>query len=339
ISGEIVFEKLVGRLMTLAVEYAGAGRGLLITTAGGDLRVEAEAVATPRETVVNLRQKPISGAEVAESILHCVVRTQDSVVLQDAAEPSPFSADPYIRQAHVRSVLCLPLLKQKRLVAGLYLENKLTSHVFTAERSEVLPLVGSQAAISLDHAPLSSELQRARPYLTEAQQLSHTGSLGWRPSTGELIWSSETYQIFGLDPREKATIERAVERVHPDDRARVEELLARVARAPESWQIEHRLQFPDGSIKHLHVFSRPVERASDFEYVGAIMDVTARKAAERQIEEKEVLHLANERLALALRGSNVGVWDFDLRGTAAIESAPMYSINMRERLGYEIGSN
>src|SRR5262249_46274634 len=90
---------------------------------------------------------------------------------------------------------------------------------------------------------------------------------------------------------------------------------------------------------HLHVFSRPVERASDFEYVGAIMDVTARKAAERQIEEKEVLHLANERLALALRGSNVGVWDFDLRGTASIESPPMYTINMRERLGYEIGSN
>src|SRR5258705_7009526 len=88
ISGEIVFEKLVGRLMTLAVEYAGAGRGLLIATGGADARVEAEAVASPRETVVNLRQKPIPQAGRAESIVHSVVLTQGRVVLQKTAEPS-----------------------------------------------------------------------------------------------------------------------------------------------------------------------------------------------------------------------------------------------------------
>jgi PAS domain S-box-containing protein len=88
-----------------------------------------------------------------------VIRTRQSVILDDALAQNPFSADEYIRQKHARSVLCLPLLKQTKLIGVLYLENKLVSHVFTPARISVLELLASQAAISLENARLYNDLQ------------------------------------------------------------------------------------------------------------------------------------------------------------------------------------
>ena len=114
-----------------------------------------------------------------------MIRTQESVIL-DASDQNPFSADEYIRQKRCRSVLCLPLLKQAKLIGVLYLENNLTSHVFTPARIAVLKLLASQAAISLENARLYSDLRHADAYLAEAQRLSHTGSFGWNVSSGEI---------------------------------------------------------------------------------------------------------------------------------------------------------
>ena len=334
ISGEIVFPRLLERLMTLAVEYAGAKRGLLITTLTGELRIEAEAEATPGEIIVSLRKRIATGAQVPESILNYVVRTQEGVVLQDGAQPGPFSADDYLRTKGLRSVLCLPLVKQTRLVGILYLENELTSHAFTAERSEVLRLLALQAAISLDHARLYAELEEAGLYLAEAQRLSHTGSFGWRPSTGEIVWSEETFAIFGYPRGTKVSLEMVTARVHPEDREEVGQLIDRSLREPGDWEIEHRLLMPDGSVKHLKVVARMVQGAPEVEYVGAVMDQAAAKRAEQSLEETKVLQLANERLALALRGSNVGIWDFDLR-EGPIQEAPVHTVNIWGPLGYE----
>jgi len=153
--------------------------------------------------------------ELPESVLHYVVRTQESVILDDASGQNAFSADEYIRHNRVRSVLCLPLIKQTTLIGVLYLENNLVPRVFTPARSAVLKLLASQAAISLENAYLYTDLQqengerrraedawrRSEAYLAEAQIISHTGSFGWNVSSGAIYWSAETFRIFEFDPR------------------------------------------------------------------------------------------------------------------------------------------
>ena len=158
VSGEIVFEKLIDTLMRAAIEHAGAERGLLILPRGEDYRIEAEAT-TSRDTVnVVLRKAGVTAADLPSSVFQYVLRTKESVLLHDASGQNPFAADEYIRGHHARSVLCLPLTKQTRMVGMLYLEN-LTPHVFTSARMAILTLLASQAATSLENARLYGDLQ------------------------------------------------------------------------------------------------------------------------------------------------------------------------------------
>src|SRR2546430_8045622 len=99
-------------------------------------------------------------------------------------------------------------------------------------------------------------LQRSEAYLAEAQRLSHTGSFGWRPSTGEITWSDETFRIFQYDRATAPTVERVLQRVHPEDRARVQETIDRAAQTGKDVDFEHRLLMPDGSVRHVHVVAR-----------------------------------------------------------------------------------
>jgi PAS domain S-box-containing protein len=159
VSGEIVPEKLIEVLLRTAVEHAGAQRGLLILSRDGDLSGEAEANTVGDTLTVRLRKAPVAGAELPESVIRYAARTLESVVLDDASAPSPFSADEYIRGAHARSVFCLPLVKQGRLVALLYLENSLAPNVFTPTRTAALRMLASQAAMALENSRLYRELQ------------------------------------------------------------------------------------------------------------------------------------------------------------------------------------
>jgi GAF domain-containing protein len=159
VSGEIVLGKLIETLLRIAVEHAGAERGLLILFPGDEARIVAEATTGCGQVEVTLRQTAASRAELPESVLHTVIRTRESVILDDASAQNPFSADDYLRQKHARSVLCLPLVKQAKLIGVLYLENNLTSHVFTPARISVLELLASQAAISLENARLYNDLR------------------------------------------------------------------------------------------------------------------------------------------------------------------------------------
>jgi PAS domain S-box-containing protein len=158
VSGEIVLEELIERLMRIAVEHAGAERGLLILFQGGEPQLAAEATTGRGQLEVTLRQTTISPAALPEAVLHYVIRTRESVILDDALAQNPFSADQYVSQKHARSVLCLPLVRQAKLIGALYLENNLASHVFTSARISVLEVLTSQAAISLENARLYNDL-------------------------------------------------------------------------------------------------------------------------------------------------------------------------------------
>ena len=159
VSGEIELGKLIETLMRIAIEHAGAERGLLVLLRGDTLQIEAEARFDQKTVEVTLRPEPVTPAALPESLLHTVIRTRQSVILDDASAQNPFSADEYIRQKHARSVLCLPLVKQTKLIGVLYLENNLASHVFTPARISVLELLASQAAISLENARLYNDLR------------------------------------------------------------------------------------------------------------------------------------------------------------------------------------
>jgi predicted ATPase/signal transduction histidine kinase/ActR/RegA family two-component response regulator len=304
VSGEIVLEKLIDTLMRTALEHAGAQRGLLIIPHGGAQRLEAEATTGGDTITVRFRQASISAAELPDSVLHYVVRTQESVILDDASAQNAFSADEYIRQNHVRSVLCLPLINQATLIGVLYLENNLTPGVFTPARSAVLKLIASQAAISLKNAYLYTDLKqensqrwraeealrRSEAYLDQAQAESHTGSFGWNAVTDEIYWSAETYRIYEFDRAVPPDLGRLVRQTHPEDRDFLERRLDRARHERKDYDLEYRLLMGDGSVKHIQVVARALaDESGNLEFVGAVMDVTRRKLAEeaQRVQERE----------------------------------------------------
>jgi len=290
ISGEILIDKLVETLMVTALQHAGAERGLLILRRGDEVRVEAEATTQQDAIGVRLRGTAAGPSDLPETVLKLVLRTQEALILNDAAIPNPFSADDYLATHRVRALLCLPLVKQTALVGVLYLENTIASHVFTPSRIELLTLLASQAAISLENARLYGDLEEAQAYLAEAQRLSVTGSFGWKPATGEIVWSEETHRIFALDRATKPTVDFVLSRTHPDDRDGLIQLIERVAREAHDLDHEYRLVMPDGVVKHLHVVGQAVhdETAGGAEYVGAIMDVTTVKESRQALEQAYV---------------------------------------------------
>ncbi len=176
-SGEMVLEKLIDTLMRTAIEHAGAERGLLILPHGENLWIEAEATTSGDAVIVHLPSAPVAGARLPESLIHHVVRTQECVVLSDAADQNPFSADTYILECHARSVLCLPLINQTKLFGVMYLENNLTPHVFNPARTMVLKLLASQAAISLDWKETQEALRMAQGELARVSRLTTMGEL------------------------------------------------------------------------------------------------------------------------------------------------------------------
>jgi two-component sensor histidine kinase len=157
VSGEIVLAKLLETLLRTGLAQAGAERGLLLLLRGAEPRIAADATTKGETVDVRLCDAPVTAATLPESVLHYVLRTRESVILDDASAENPFSTDPYILQQHTRSALCLPLLNQATLIGVLYLENNLAPHVFTPARISVLKLLASQAAISLENASLEEK--------------------------------------------------------------------------------------------------------------------------------------------------------------------------------------
>src|SRR5712664_2893281 len=130
------------------------------------------------------------------------------------------------------------------------------------------------------------ELQRSRAYLTEAQRLSLTGSFGCNLSTGEMFWSEETFRIYGYDRSTQPAVERVLQRVHPEDRALVQERIDRAYRDGKDCHVECRLLLPDDSVKHVRIVAHASKNESGIiEFIGAVMDVTAQRQARADLEK------------------------------------------------------
>src|ERR1700739_1280910 len=172
------------------------------------------------------------------------------------------------------------------------------------------------------------ELQRRWQYLAEAQKLSHSGTFGWKVSSGDLIWSDETYKILGFARETNPTLDLVFDRIHPEDLDRMREIRNRAAQNGMDLDFDHRILLPDGDIKSLHAVAHAGRDSSgNLEYMGVVTDITERKLAE---EEREALSRDLQEskawLEEAQRVANLGYWVWDLQTNQLIWSDETYRI-------------
>jgi two-component sensor histidine kinase len=162
ISAEIEQDALLKKIMQVVIESSGAQHGFLLVTDENDaLFVRAECHAAEQQMVVMQHLELEEAKEIGKAIVRYVYRTGEKVILQDAAGEGIFKDNPEVHEMQLRSVLCLPVIKQSRMIGVLYLENRLSSGVFSAERTQMTELLTSQAAISMEHATLLGKHREA----------------------------------------------------------------------------------------------------------------------------------------------------------------------------------
>src|SRR5437773_6013003 len=172
----------------------------------------------------------------------------------------------------------------------------------TPQHERIIAQVTHFASVAIERKRTEQELRRSEAYLAEAQRLSLTGSFGWNVSTGEIIWSKETYCILGYDRTVKPNLNLVLDRVPADDRALVQQIIDRATRDGTDLDFGHRLLMPDGVVKHVHIVARATKAESGgIEFVGAVMDVTEHKRAEAFVAgEKRLLEMIARGSGLAL---------------------------------------
>jgi PAS domain S-box-containing protein len=159
-----------------------------------------------------------------------------------------------------------------------------------------------------DQKRIEAALLHSEMYLTEAQRLSGTGSFGWNIASGEIVWSDQTFRIFGCDPTTKPTVEFIIQRTHPEDRAAVQQTITQASIDGKDFDHEHRLLMPDGSVKYVHALARAVrETPYSIEFVGAVTDITLARETERKLRRSEAYLAESQHL------SRTSSWAWDAR--------------------------
>ena len=318
-----MLEKLIETLLVIAVEHAGAERGLLILPRGEEHRIEAEARTGRDKIEVQLGQGLVTPAELPEALLRYVVRTQESVILDDASLQNRFSEDDYLRQRRSRSVLCLPLVKQARLMGVLYLENNLAPRVFTPKRLAMLELLVSQAAISLDHARLYADLTQENSDRRKAEEALRASEERWRklfenssagialvtPDGRYIAANLALQKMLGYTEEELQSL-TSLEVSHEEDRAATEAILAEsVDGQRREYRIEKRYRRKDDNVIWADLSSTlvPATGSTPAFFATVIVDITERKRAEEELHQKEVsLREAQTELAHVSRVTTMG---------------------------------
>lgn len=286
ISSQILEEPLINQLLAIVLEGAGALRAYLLVPASGEdyhvaAHTELTASGPERQEVdqVALRE------HLPDAIVHQVLNSRGVVLIDDASQPGQFSESFAGRTD--RSVLAMPIVKQDRVIAALYLENDLVRGAFTPDRLAFIEIIAMQSAISLDNAGLYEALRKNESFLVETQKIARLGSWEWDCATDQLTWTDEIYQLLGLQVQEiKATYEAFLECVHPEDRVTV------MAAYKESMQdgsheygIDHRIVRKDtGEVREVHeicVHQRD-QSGRVIKSMGMVQDITERKQAEQK---------------------------------------------------------
>jgi PAS domain S-box-containing protein len=324
ISGEMILERLIEKLLRTAIEHAGAQRGLLIVPRGDELRIEAEAAVGDRVTV-NLGESVNSTPTFPEAVLRSVVRTRRPVLLHDAAASNAFSADPYIARHGTRSILCLPLFNRSKLIALLYLENNLAAGVFTSTRITLLKAPASQVVTSLENAQLSCELTESEAKFRRLFDSNSVGICTW-DLDGRVFEANEMFlRLVGyerddlISGRLRWTDFAPGQGRERDRQDRIARLRSGESLPPVEWEFIRK----DGSRVPVATGVALFEGTS--QGIGFAFDLTASKRAEQALRRNEAY------LAEAQRLTHTGSWAFDpSAGKAVYWSDEMFRIYGRD---------
>src|ERR1700751_2216487 len=227
------------------------------------------------------------------------------------------------------SIALIAVLRGWRRDRRLLFELRKGSHDGDAERTAAVEKANEDLKAS------QADLQRRWHYLAEAQRLSHSGTFGWKVSSGELIWSDETYRILGFTRETNPTLDLVFDRIHPEDLDRMREIRNSAAQNGMDLDIEHRILLPDGDIKYLHAVAHAGRDSSgNLEYMGVVTDITERKRAdeERQALSRK-LEESNARLEEAERVPHLGYWIWNLQTNHLVfsnETCRIYGIKPQE---------
>ena len=325
ISSEIVLPRLIEKLVRITVENAGAERGLLILVRDGEPRIEAEATTSPGEIEVVVRQAAAMSSDLLQSALHYVIRTQESVLLDDASADDRYSKDDYVRRKRSRSVLCLPIVKQARLVGVLYLENNLAPLVFTPDRVALLQLLASQAAISLENAALYTDLQLQVGILQQLPVSAWTLKPDGTPDFVNQVWlefSGQTLDFIRSHPGAWMTA------VHPEDREMAAKSFREGVNSGQGFAFETRSLRAQDDTYRWHLQQAVVLRDAEgkvLKFVGTTTDIDDQKRIEDALRQSQgdlarinrattmgeltasLAHELSQPIAGAITNANVGL--------------------------------
>ncbi|MDX1298477.1 MAG: ATP-binding protein, partial [Pseudomonas sp.] len=284
---ELVLERLIDMVMRTAIEQAGAERGLLILSNAGELRIAAEATTNDDATHLLLRDAPVSAELLPESILNQVLRTGESMVLDDALAETTYIVDPYVLEHRARSILCLPLMNQAKLTGVLYLENNLAAQVFNPARIAVLKLVASQAATSLENARLYRTIEEREAKIRRLVDANIIGIIVWN-ANGDIIEANDAFlRMVGYDRNEVVSGRmRWRDLTSAESMAQSEFALAEALRVGHAQPFEKQYVRKDGSYLSVILGLATFEASRD-EGVAFVLDLTERKLAEEQARESE----------------------------------------------------
>jgi PAS domain S-box-containing protein len=220
------------------------------------------------------------------------------------------------------SIALIAVLGGWRRDRRLLSESRKGSQVRDAQRTAALEKANE------DLKAFQADLQRRWQYLAEAQRLSHSGTFGWKVHSGELVWSDETYKILGFARQMNPTLDLVFDRVHPEDRDRLQQIRDRAAQNGMDLDVEHRVLLPDGVIRHVHVVAHAGrDNSGNLEYAGVVTDITERKRADDERETlSRSLQESKARLEEAQSVAHVGYWDWDLETGKIIWSDETYRI-------------
>jgi PAS domain S-box-containing protein len=304
VSSEIVVEKLLDTLMRTALAQAGAERGLLVLSHGTEPRIEAEARTAGDTVLVQLRDEPVVATMLPASVLHYVLRTRESLILDDASAHSPFSADPYIQRHHARSILCLPLLNQAKLIGVLYLENNLAPRVFAPARIAVLKLLASQAAISLENTRLYRDLAKREAKIRRLVEANIIGILIFAID-GRILEANDAFlRMVGYDRDDLVSV-RWTHITPPEWRERdQQQLVPELKRIGSLQPFEKEFFRKDGSRVPVLIGVANFEDDAD-QGVAFVLDLTERKRAQEALNRAsaELSHVSRITTMSALTAS------------------------------------
>ena len=288
VSSEIELPKLIERLMTITLENAGADRGLLILPSGNEYLIHAEARATRDQIEVILRQEPINQINCPESLIRHVIRTRESVILDDAASSKLTTADDYLCDRQSKSILCLPLLKQGQLTGILLLENTLTSYAFTAARIAVLELLAAQAAISLENTRLYCDLQEREAKVRRLVDSNIIGIMIGNPD-GHVQEANQAFlRIIGYEHADLESWQlRRTELTPPEWHDRDARAVAEMRATGTAQPFEKEYFRKDGSRVPVLVGGATLDECGDTVVIFAV-DLTERRHAEAAMRESEL---------------------------------------------------